>query len=279
MSCIYRIKESESRFTTTEKRIAEYIIGNKDATLRLSAKDLANEVNTSPAAIIRFSKKVGYSGFTELKLELAQDRSEEKNLDFDDVITASDSLDTMIKKVAYENNSTFEKTYKLLNQTVFGEAVEKIKKAKKVYLVGLGGSGIVCEDLYQKFIRLGIDVVFYKDFHLLMSALTYASKDDVCIALSYSGETKEVVNAQMHAMDRKASTIGISQLGNTSLSRYSDFMFYVPKEEQTLRLGSMSSRFAMLAITDLLYLEFARKDVEGTRKRIIETRKTIERIR
>ena len=279
MSCLYRIKENQAHFTNTEKRIASYIIDHKMETLTMSVQELAAEVKTSPAAIIRFSKKVGYSGFSELKLALAQDRSQDTTHDFDDVITASDSLNTMIKKVEYENNMTFTKTYKLLNQKVFSEAVEKIKQARRVYLVGLGGSGIVCEDLYQKFVRVNIDVVYYQDFHLLMSALTFADENDVCIALSYSGETREVVNAQMQALERKAATIGISQVGVSSLSRYSHYMFYVPKEEQTLRLGSMSSRFAMLAITDLLYLELARKNADETRKRIIDTRRTIEKIR
>ncbi|HEY4537874.1 MAG TPA: MurR/RpiR family transcriptional regulator [Erysipelothrix sp.] len=279
MSCLYRIKANQAHFTNTEKKIATYIIDHKVEVLMMSVQELASAVKTSPAAIIRFSKKVGYSGFSELKLALAQDRSQESPEDFDEVITASDSLKTMIKKVEYENKSTFTKTYKLLNESVFSEAVEKIKNARRVYLVGLGGSGIVCEDLYQKFVRVNLDVVYFQDFHLLMSSLTFASEEDVCIAISYSGETREVVAAQMQAVERKATTIGISQLGASSLSKVTDFMFYVPNEEKSLRLGSMSSRFAMLAITDLMYLELARKNVNDTRKRIIETRRTIEKIR
>lgn len=276
MSSLYRIKENKGSYTDTEDKIADYILKHRDDVIRMSAQELADEVKSSAAAIIRFSKKIGYSGFTELKLELAKAEEIDENFAFDRIIKESDSLKTVVKKSEHENMQTFKKTYRLLDLNDLAEVSHKLKTARTVYLVGLGGSGVVCEDLYQKLIRLNVNAHYFRDFHLLMSALTHATEDDLCLALSYSGETREVVLAQKQAYEQGLCTVGISQVGNTSLNRYSQNMLYVPKTEMPLRLGSISSRFAMLALTDLLYLELARQDISKTRKQIISTRETIE---
>lgn len=91
MSCIYRIKENMHTYTDTEKRIAEYILENKDEVVNFSSQHFAKEINSSAAAIVRFSKKIGYNGFTHLKVELARDHSEEEQ-SFDKLIKEEEKI-------------------------------------------------------------------------------------------------------------------------------------------------------------------------------------------
>ncbi len=277
MSCLYRIKQGMDDYTATERRIAEYILDNKEDVISSSAQKLAKDISTSAAAIVRFSKTIGYEGFTHLKVELAKDRSEDEE-DFDSIITDSDNMSVLIKKMEYENMATFKNTYKLLNVAELESAIERAQGANKIYLFGIGGSGIVCEDLHQKFTRINIDSVYHHDFHLQMSALTHAKKGDVSIACSYSGETKEIITAQRIAQSKGITTISITQLGKTSLAKHSDYIFNVPKEEAELRLGSISSRFSMFALSDLIYLGLARETAVDIREKIINTRETIKEL-
>ncbi|CAM3581122.1 MurR/RpiR family transcriptional regulator [Erysipelothrix urinaevulpis] len=277
MSCIYRIKQNMDDYTATEKKIADYILNHKEITISSSAQNLADNIDTSAAAIVRFSKRVGYDGFTHLKVELAKDRSDEEE-DFDSIIKQSDNFSMLVKKMAHENMMTFKNTYRLLNLQSLEEAIDCAQEAGRIFLFGIGGSGLVCEDLYQKFTRIDIRAVYNQDFHLQMSALTHAKPGDVSIAFSYSGETKEIISAQRVAQSKGVTTISITQLGKTSLAKYSDFVFNVPKEEAELRLGSIASRFSMFALSDLIYLEVARKNTVDIRRRIINTRETITKI-
>lgn len=277
MSSIYRIKENMGNYTATERKIADYILENKEYVISSSAQKLAVQIETSAAAIVRFSKRIGYDGFTHLKVELAKDRSEDDE-GFDNIIRQSDSIQTLVKKLEYENQTTFKNTYSLLNAKNLEMAIEKANKAKRIFIFGIGGSGIVASDLYQKLVRINVNVIYHQDFHLQISALTHAEKDDVSIALSYSGETKEIISAQKIAYEKGLCTISITQTGRTPLDRYSDFVFNIPKEEAELRLGSIASRFSMFALTDLIYLGIARKDTIDIRERIINTRKTIKKL-
>ena len=58
MNAYLRIKEYNDSYTATEKLIAEYILEND--ILQDSAQALGEKTNTSAAAIIRFSKKIGF---------------------------------------------------------------------------------------------------------------------------------------------------------------------------------------------------------------------------
>ena len=129
MSCIYKIKEGMGSFTDTEKKLAEYILENKGEITLLSTQELSERVNTSAAAVVRFAKKLGYKGFPELKVELAKDSDDEDD-DFNEVIKASDSIDTMVKKAEVINLKAMSQTYRLMNMNHLKEAIDLISKDK-----------------------------------------------------------------------------------------------------------------------------------------------------
>lgn len=278
MSCIYRIKENMHTYTETEKKIAEYILNNKDEVINFSSQRFAKEVDSSAAAVVRFSKKIGYKGFTHLKVELAKDQYDDDE-SIDKLIKEDDSSETMIRKALYSNHRTFTNTYKLINVPILEEAINSLKKARRVYLFGVGGSGVVCEDLYQKLIRIDVETRYFTDAHLEISALSFADERDVAIAISYSGATREVVTAQKMASAQGVKTIAITQVGRSDLTKYSDMILNIPQEESELRLGSIASRFSMFAVSDLLYLGVAKDNIEQTRDKLVKTRQSVQSLR
>lgn len=277
MSCLYKIKSCEN-LTKTEEKLSQYIIENVNGIIYDSIQDIAAKTNTSPAAVIRFSKKLGYNGFAELKLDLAKDNTEEIPL-FSEKICEKDSLKTIVKKSMVSDTSTVEQTYKLLRIETLNNAVHSMKSAKRIYLFGISSSGICCYDLAQKLSRVGYDVVFYNDFHMQLAATTYITKDDVALAVSYSGNTKEINVAMEHAKAQGATTISITQFIKSPLLKFSDLILYVPSQENDLRLGAVSSRNASLILTDLLYLGMITDELEECKKNLIASRSLVNKLR
>lgn len=277
MSCLYKIKLCDN-FTKSEKKISNYIIENVNAIIYGSVQDIAAKTNTSPAAVIRFSKKLGYNGFTELKLDLAKDNTEEIPL-FSEKISEKDSLKTIVKKSLASDTSAVQQTYKLLRIETLNDAVQAMKKAKRIYLFGISSSGICCYDLAQKLSRVGYDVVFYNDFHMQLAATTYITKDDVALAVSYSGNTKEINVAMEHAKSQGATTISITQFIKSPLLKFSDLILYVPSQEKDLRLGAVSSRNSSLILTDLLYLGMIVDELDEYKRNLISSRNLVNKLR
>ncbi len=59
--------------TGNELNILKYIYGHADDIRHMSIQELASQVSYSSATVLRFCKKLGYSGFAELKYVLHQE--------------------------------------------------------------------------------------------------------------------------------------------------------------------------------------------------------------
>lgn len=277
MSCIIRIQEALSMLTETELDIANYILENKSEVLNSSAQKLAELTNSSPAAIVRFSKKIGLTGYPQLKIELAKDISGEL-LEFDSILDPDEDMEDLIKKAYHSNVQTIEKTYALIHSSTIEEVAKEVAKCRTVYLFGIGGSGIVCEDFQHKLMRIGKTSVYYADTHLQLTAVPNMQQDDLAFFISYSGKTREIVTAAKWIKKMGIHSVAITQSSYNDLGKLVDFAITIPTEEKELRIGATSSRLSSLIIVDLLYYGIARLNKEETHKRIIETKDIIREI-
>ncbi|MFV0393641.1 MAG: MurR/RpiR family transcriptional regulator [Coprobacillaceae bacterium] len=278
MSCIQRMKAFPN-FTKTEEKIRSYILKHLDLVIHETAQSLADKTETSAAAIIRFSKNLGYSGFTDLKISLASEAKSDWDVGtINERIENNDSLDTIINKAKTSDINAIEQTYDLLDKENLHNAIESLRTAKTVYLMGIGSSGICCSDLFQKLLRIHVNAVFLADFHVQMATMAHITKDDILIGVSYSGETAECVTALKFAKKAGATTIGITQIPKNSLHKYIDIPLYIPTTEKDLRLGAVTSRNASLIITDLLYIGLIRKDLESYKEILRHTRNVVKEI-
>ncbi len=278
MSCIYKIREGASSYTDTEKKLAEYILNHINEVTLNSAQILAERVGVSAAAIIRFSKKLGYNGFTAMKVDLAKDDTAEV-ANFDDMIQENDSMEMVLKKTENLNTMLQNQAYRLINAASLEKAVESLLHCETVYLFGIGGSGIVCMDLMQKLTRINRRVVFHSDFHYQLAASAHMTEKDAAIAVSYSGRTNEVIAAMRLAKDMGAATIAITQFKKSPLTKLADCLLYIPSTERDLRLGAIASRNASLIVTDLLYLGLVKNDIALTKEYLVKTKDAIRRLK
>lgn len=278
MSCLFKIKEAGALFTSTEQRIAEYILQNPEKVVEGSAQELARESDTSPAAWIRFSKKLGYKGLPALKMDLAKDDKENDDL-YHVLIEEKDSIETMVRKVQKISRNTLEQTYKLLNTDELNAAIQYLLQASNIYLVGIGGSGVVCTDMMQKLTRLHRSVIYHEDAHVLLVRIAHITPEDVLVAISYSGETNLVNAAVKYAKKNGTPVIAITQYNvRSTLAKEADVKLYMPLEEKELRLGAILSRNASLVLTDLIYYGIAKENVEQTKQDLVKTRELLHEV-
>ncbi|MCW6665331.1 MurR/RpiR family transcriptional regulator [Aerococcaceae bacterium NML191219] len=277
MSCIYKIRKSLPDCTPVEKQLAEYILNNKSAVIHYSAQLLAENSNTSAATVVRYAKKLGYKGFQQLKIDLAKDNSEQE-VSFDDIILEEDDTLTLVKKSYSSNLKTLEQTYNLINVEHLSSAIHLLTQAETIYLVGVGGSSIICEDLMHKLTRINKKVIFHQNFHIFLHNLTYIKPKDVLIAVSYSGETPEIINAVKFANAAHAPVVAITQFRKNTLAKLADILLNTASEEKEMRLGAISSRFSSLILSDLLYLGLAKQNIDDTTAKILETRQIIKKL-
>ncbi|MCH3973332.1 MAG: MurR/RpiR family transcriptional regulator [Oscillospiraceae bacterium] len=278
MSCVYKIRTGMGSYTSTEKKIADYILQNKNEVIQNSVQTLGERIGVSASAVIRFSHKIGYKGFTALKVDLARDSSKEV-LDFDDVIKENDSMDVVVQKSKNLSSMLLEQTYRLINFESLEKAVNILLNCDTVYLFGISGSGIVCMDFMEKLSRINRRAVYHSDFHNQLAAEAHITSKDAALAISYGGRTHDVNTAVKYAKEHGAATIAITQFSKTPLCKLADINLYIPTTERELRLGAIASRNASLAITDLLYLGLAKENISLTKEYLVKTKEIINQIK
>lgn len=278
MSCIFKIKEGFNSFTNTEKKLAEYILNNSKKVVSLSAQELAKNADISPAAVVRFSKSLGYKGFTALKVDLARNSGEnEKEIDI--TIEPDESTEAIVKKIGKSNTNTIKETLNLINIEKISSAIDILCNAKNIYLFGIGASGLVAIDFQYKLLRINKQVVYQNDPHIQLASSVHIGPGDVALGISYGGESKEVNLGIKKAKENGAKTIAITKYNKNTLSKLGDIVLYLPNEEKELRLGAISSRIAALTLTDILFLGIAREDFYTMEEHLIDTREMIQQLK
>ena len=280
MSVLYKIKSSMSAFTETDRSIAEFVFVNRQVVLESNAKELGDMTKTSAAAWVRFSKKMGYKGLPAFKVALAKETQSYTNEDdIETFLNPQDSLMGLLQKTENMLTQNIRETFSLLDYHALEKAIEFIHEAKTVFLLGVGGSSIVCLDFYHKMTRIHQNVMYDRDLHTLMPRIAQLDKNDVVLVISYNGETESVNSIAKVAKTMGARIVGVTKYNlKSTLSTLSDIRLFVPVEEKEIRLGSITSRNSLLTITDLLYYGIAKTDFNVTKDLLVQTRQFIKEV-
>ena len=272
LGCMLLVQESLPTLTQTEARLARYLLANRGEVIRMNTKEFAAACGSSPAAVIRFSHKLGFRGFTDLKLELAQESGETDCDEFQAVIHDNDDLSTLVRKAERIHQRNLSRTYRMVNLSVLSAAVDEICAGRHVHLFGVGASGLLAMDFLYKSSRIGIPAFYHEDAHTNLATAALLGPEDIAIAISYSGETRETVLAAQAARAQGCKIIAITQANRNSLARLADYPLYIPSEEQEFRVGAMTSRTSGQLLLDLLYLGVAKHSPERTEENLHRTR-------
>ncbi|RCW61037.1 MULTISPECIES: MurR/RpiR family transcriptional regulator [Halanaerobium] len=282
MKVILKIKEMFNDFTTTEEKIANYILKNKEKVTQLSVNQLAQAADSSPASVVRFCKKINYKGYQDFKIALIKDLQETENNDkvkvYDD-IAVDDQVEEIMEKIAHDNYKVIKNTINLLSVKEIEKAVKAIENANNIYIFGIGASGLVAKDLQYKLMRVKKTVIYYADTHAQLSSAANIESSDLAIAISYSGQSIEVYEALKTAKKRGAKTISISKYGENPLNEIADIKLQVAGSEKNLRLGAITSRIAQLTAVDILFVAFAKNDFSKISDYLRNTRESVEQFK
>lgn len=251
---LLKIKEAFNNLKPSEKKVADYILNNTEKIMSLSIVELAGRSGTSEAAVVRLCKTLQFSGYKDLKIDLTSDIASQKNEEskYTD-IRAGDRLETIVENVCHNNKKSIEDTLKVLDFGDVKNAVNAIHKAKRVDFYGVGASGIIAMDGQQKFMRINKFCQAYIDPHLQITAAATLKTGDAAIMISYSGETRDIVESMKVAKESGAIIIAITKYGKSTIGEGADIRLFLSSPETSMRSGAMGSRIAQLNMIDIIF--------------------------
>ncbi len=255
-----------------EKRVADWLIANPGEILPLSIIDLAEKCGCSEATIVRFAKRLGFSGYQELKISLAQ---ETNTSTVSTNISEDDTVEEIYDKVCNDIYCALEGTKNVLDKKALGVACEKIIAAKRIVIFGLGNSASIAMDAGHKLLRAGCNAYAYSDNHMQVIAASHLGCEDVAIAISHSGSSKDIVEALKLAGQNGATTIAITNHGKSPIQKVSDVVLYTASDETKHNILALNSRIAQLSIINAIYFYLVFHQSETALQSIKDTERSL----
>lgn len=260
----------------SEKKVAEYILANAKEVMHMTIHDLATKAEASSAAVVRFCRSLGIEGFPALKIRLSAEIENTPHVGYFDV-ESNESVHSIIDKMLSNTILTFQNTASQLDAQSIEQAVSLLQQAEVIYVYGLGASFIIAEDAAQKWLRLGKNVYAISDRHLLAATMATKSENAVFWGISYSGETREVIQLLKRAKEQGIKTMSLTRPGNNKLAQLADVSLFTSRApEAQLRSAATSSRFAQLFVLDIVFSAYASAQHDFTVEQLAKTRKMIE---
>ena len=248
-----RISELNDTFTKSERALADHIVRDADSVVMKTITELAGESDSfSTASIARFCKKIGLSGYSELRLELAKEMATD-NARRQIVADGENLVPGLVSTVVDASASAINDLKYVLSDDIIKKAVHEILSASSITLAGIGASALVAQDLRQKLLRLGIRSLFDADQDVVKVTLSSGRSKDLLIAISYSGTTRETIDAVNIAKENGMRVLAMTKKGDNPISEQADVTVPVSENEALLREGATLSRLQMLVAVDMIY--------------------------
>lgn len=246
----------QSSLTKTEKRIAGQILKSPYKVNQISLSEVARWLDVGEATFIRFCRTLGFKGFSDFKMELAielatQGQQEESLLDTE--ISKTDSSKQIAQKLQTVISNVINETINLLDFSVLERVVWELRGAKRMFLFGVGSSGITAEDAKNKFMRIGFQVDAASNNHFMYMQAALMRKGDVVIGISHSGYSSETTHALSIARDAGARTVAITHNLRSPITKVADYVLYNGNRQGQLQGDSIGTKITQLFILDLIY--------------------------
>ena len=251
MNYIYLIKEHYPLLTKSEKKVADLILDSGKAIIYSTMSDIKEKTTVGDATIIRFCQKLGFSGFSDLKIEIAKEDFSKKK-EYPSSEKYYDIIATHLTEALYS-------TAHLLDEKKLDKAIQLISQAKNLYIFGVGSSGNTSLDLESMFLRVGVQAKAVLDPHFQAQVASLMEEDDVIIAFSLSGKTKDTFDSVEIAKKNGAKILAITNYLHSPIGQTADVVLQTAIEE-FLNGGSLAGKISQLYLCDLLVQVYEQKN-------------------
>jgi DNA-binding MurR/RpiR family transcriptional regulator len=248
-----QIKDSYGDLRPAERRVADVVLADVAFAVDASNAVIAQRASVSEPTVTRFCRAIGCDGVRDFKLKLAQSMVVGQLY-----LSANRSAQTppdpspLWDVVFGEAHKALEAVQGQVDPRDVVRAAEMIAAARQVVIFGVGGSSAaLAQETRNRLFRYGVVCSACSDPHEMRMIASTLQPGDIAFAISATGRTRDVVQAIELARHYRARAICVTA-PDTDLSRACDVRLTVEVPEYPDTMKPTASRFAFLAIIDLV---------------------------
>ncbi|MDE3176792.1 MAG: MurR/RpiR family transcriptional regulator [Pseudomonadota bacterium] len=264
-----RIRMLLPELTGTEARVAAVLL-RRDIAAQAPLKFVAEQAEVSEAMVVKTAKRLGFSGYKELRAALQAYKSQ-PFVDLHQEVKPEDSVQTIVQKVFRTSIQALEETLAILDMAACERAAELLHRARQRDFYGLGGSAQIARDVAHKFLRVGIRASVFDDTHMMAMSASLLGPGDVAVAFSHSGRTSGVLDSVQIARANRASVIAVTNYAASPLAQLGDVVLCATAQGSYLTSENAAARIAQLNIMDSIFIMVAQKGIASAQASLART--------
>lgn len=201
--------------TELEVQLVQYIVVNIDTVLQMGVRSIAKENFTSPATVIRLSKKLGYAGFVDMYYQLLP------------LLKKADlPQNGMLEDYLEISEKDFLKDNSLDDIHSFISNVLNLRH-RYIFIYATGFSAIAAEYLYKKLLVLGRKTIVASGSDSIGVFENNMEDIGALVVISKSGETQLILDKLQAAKEHSIFTVSFTKETENRIAKLSDLNFKI----------------------------------------------------
>jgi len=250
--------EFELEFSQSEKQIARYILDHGEDVLSMPVKELALKTYTSPATIVRLCKKIGLAGYNDFKIkysaELQYDQGNKRRIDVNFPFSKDDDDFHIAKNLASLTHEVVNDTHQLIDFDEIEQVINLLEEYQDIDIYGLGNSILAALSFQHKMMRIqrNVNIKTIPGEQIFMSYNSNCKR--IAIVISYSGETREIIDIAKILKEKQTKIIAITSLGDNQLTHFADLTLHLDSREKIFaKIAPFASQISMEYVFNLIF--------------------------
>jgi DNA-binding MurR/RpiR family transcriptional regulator len=270
MSPLVKIRSERDRMSAVERRIADFILENAQLLRDYSSQQLANALGISQSSVVKFTQKLGFRGYPDLKYSVGESIGRVEDADGDEMPHAERPGDDTLGATLWQRKTRAEEATRLINDPeTMRELVDALDAAGKVFLIGLGEDELHARGFAVRLSLLGIVAIRHVDVGRMAAQVAMSAPGDLLIVFSEHGKHPALVKVARYFREHRGRVVTVTRHTSNPLRALSDIALAVAAHDDASYVQSLIYQSTVQQLLDTVFVHLCEGD-EARHARLVE---------
>ena len=268
MKFLERLSRYEEEFTRSQQAIAAYMREHVESIAFSNLETLSHQIGVSTTTVIRFSRTIGYSGFSDMQAAVQEEIQQKAALPERLEGLGQGSSNQMLMAAFEMDMDNLRMTLAAQNDADLQKAADWVTGAGSIYVLGMRSSFSVAYYMATRLGEIKKNVRFIQSTGMLYpEEIVGAEPGDVCIAYLFPRYSRTATGILQWMRERGVKVILITSMNSAGVQSFGDLVLPCAIQSASYK----NSLTAPICLTNYLVAEFARRNYEEAREVLSRT--------